>query len=257
MEMRFIPLISAGLLLSLITPTAEASLTVGVADGKDIVYSSGTNVSWTADANLLATMMSAQGFNTVVNAIISASPIVYDTPNYFDGSYNHYVSYSGSYTISTSDFGTTGTVTWFGAQAFVNYLNSINYAGSHQWGLPTTPDSDSSGGFNKTNSQMGELFYNELGGIAGNSIPNSNYFSNVQAYLYWSSTEYSSDPKYMYAWLFNTFTGNQGATFKSSQYYAWAVSPGNIAAVPVPSALLLFGTGLLGLLSLKRRGNIG
>jgi hypothetical protein len=235
MEMRFIPLISAGLLLSLITPTAEASLTVGVADGKDIVYSSGTNVSWTADANLLATMMSAQGFNTVVNAIISASPIVYDTPNYFDGSYNHYVSYSGSYTISTSDFGTTGTVTW----------------------LPTTPDSDSSGGFNKTNSQMGELFYNELGGIAGNSIPNSNYFSNVQAYLYWSSTEYSSDPKYMYSWLFNTFTGNQGATFKSYQYYAWAVSPGNIAAVPVPSALLLFGTGLLGLLSLKRRGNIG
>jgi hypothetical protein len=45
---------------------------------------------------------------------------------------------------------------------------------------------------------------------------------------------------------------------KGKQGYAWAVSPGQVAAVvPVPGAVWLMGSGLLGLLASKRRGHAG
>jgi hypothetical protein len=100
----------------------------------------------------------------------------------------------------------------------------------------------------------GELFYNELGGTAGSSIP-SGPFSNVQSYVYWSGTEYASSPGG--AWYFGTDGGYQGSDDKYNQFYAWAVSPGQVNAVPVPGAVWLFGTGMLGLLGLKRRGHAG
>jgi len=98
------------------------------------------------------------------------------------------------------------------------------------------------------------LFYNELGGTAYNNIP-SGPFSNVQAYVYWSGTEYAANP--YGAWYFYTSYGNQGYDNKGFQFYAWAVSPGQVNAVPVPGAVWLFGTGMLGLLGLKRRGHAG
>jgi len=64
------------------------------------------------DANLLGTMESA-GYDAVVNAIIAASPRVYDTSNYYDTP-----SYIGYHDISGSDFSSDGSVIWFGAQAF-------------------------------------------------------------------------------------------------------------------------------------------
>jgi len=36
-------------------------------------------------------------------------------------------------------------------------------------------------------------------------------------------------------------------------YYALAVRPGDVSAVPVPAAVWLFGSGLMGLLGLARR----
>ncbi len=115
--------------------------------------------------------------------------------------------------------------------------------------------SDSSG-------QLGELFFSELGGVVGNTIDNVhnvnyNLFTNIQSNGYWSSTEFASNPTS--AWIFFTdggwvsFQGGYENYGKSNHYSAWAVRDGDVAAVPVPAAFWLFGSGLIGLLGFKRR----
>lgn len=240
-------LLAAGLLLSLTTLNAQASLTAYTAAGnQSVVYSSVSNVTWTGDANLLGTMINSLGYTNVVNAIRAASLTVTNTPNSLDGN-------DGVYLIGPNDFSNTfiGRTTWFGAVAFTKYLNSINYAGSNQWALPGA-GANPHYGFNQTGGQFGQLFYNELGGTARGIIPNTANFSNEQAATYWLGTEDVLFPSN--AWLFLAASGGQELMFKNVQTYAWAVSPGQVAAVPVPGAVWLFGSGLLGLIRLRRRG---
>jgi hypothetical protein len=56
------PLLAASLLLGLTTLDAQASLTTGTSDGKSVVYSSNTNISWIEDADLLGTLISSQSY---------------------------------------------------------------------------------------------------------------------------------------------------------------------------------------------------
>ena len=155
----------------------------------------------------------------------------------------------------TANANINGLMTWTQAVAWADNLVLGGYS---DWRLPTTIPATA--GYNQTGSELGELFYNELGGVAGSSITtthNANYnlFTNVQSYVYWSGSEYAPVPSY--AWYFSTGYGSQGNDFKYNQLYAWAVRPGDVAAVPVPAAFWLFGSGLMGLLGLRRRGNIG
>ena len=145
-------------------------------------------------------------------------------------------------------------MTWFGAQAWANNLSLGGYT---DWSLPTTVPALS--GYNQKGSQMGDLFYTQLGGVSHTSITtthNANYnlFTNVQSSVYGLGSEYAPNP--YYAWYFDTY-GGQNRTSKLSQLYAWAVRPGDVAAVPVPAAFWLFGSAMIGLMGLKRRGNIG
>jgi hypothetical protein len=176
------------------------------------------------------------------------------TPNYNDPFWGNQVISDGGTIDTIDDFDTaTGRLSWWGGIAFTNYLNSINYAGSNQWRLPT---SNAISGYNGTaGNELGQLFYSELSGTAGNNIPNTPTFTNEQASAYWSGTEYASYPGS--AWFFYTVSGLQINHDKYNQDYAWAVSPGQVSAVPVPGAVWLMGTGLLGLLGLKRRGHAG
>lgn len=255
------PLLAVGLLLSAASLTAHAALVPYTgADNVGLVYSSVSNVTWTQDANLLGSMEAnpnAFGYfnrSDLINAIILANSVngmhglIGDTPNFFDN------AGSGLYHLTTADFANNGLVTWFGAQAFVGFLNSIDYGGSNQWRLPTAGDNPQFR-YNQTGSELGQLFYNELAGTAGNSIPNTSTFTNEQADAYWSGTEYAPDPDS--AWGFGTDVGIQGFIYKDTQFYAWAVSPGQVNAVPVPGAVWLFGTGLLGWLGAKRRVHAG
>ena len=74
---------------------------------------------------------------------------------------------------------------------------------------------------------------------------------NMQSYVYWSGTE---DARYTgYAWGFYTGVGSQGGYGKDVEIYAWAVRSGDVAAVPIPAAAWLFGSGLLGLIGVARR----
>lgn len=219
--------LAAGLLLTAFN--AEAALTNYTSDSQSLVYSSISNITWTEDANLLSTMIGNMGYNNTVNAIID--------------------SYDSSYSISAADFSNTlpGRTTWFGAKAFVGYLNSINYAGSNEWVLPSAGANPQSG-YNQTDGQFGQLFYEELNGTAYSNIQNTENFSNEQVYAYWLAEE--SSP---YSWDFATTNGIQALNSKDHKYYVWAVSPGQVSQVPVPATIWLFGSGLLGLIGVIRR----
>jgi hypothetical protein len=238
-------LLAVGVLFGSVTSTSYAALTSGISGGKSVVYSSVSDVTWTGDANLLGSLINSQGYNTIVNAIIAASPIISDSANFYDSP-----PYSGNHNVTTADFSTGGLVNWFGAKAFVTYLNSIDYADSNQWTLPSVGINPQFG-YNKTGSQLGQLFYTELQGQAYASGPNTDYFTN-EIWSYWMATESSSANER--AWFLDS-DGYQYHDLKNHPYYsAWAVSPGNLlTTVPIPGAIWSFGSGLLGLLGLKRR----
>ena len=100
-------------------------------------------------------------------------------------------------------------------------------------------------------------YYDTSGAITGCAPPtycltNTGPFSNMQWDNYYWAMEYAPDTNY--AWDFNMGFGLQGAYQKTNNYYAWAVLSGDvISAVPVPAAVWLFGSGLLGLLGIARR----
>jgi len=143
----------------------------------------------------------------------------------------------------------------------------LSYGGYDDWRLPTALNQDGSGpclGFNCTGSEMGHMFYNNLGATAGNSIllgtntDNLALFTNLQSSVYWSGTVYAPDPA-RYAWNFVTNLGFQDDSDQSLEFYAWAVRPGDVAAIPEPEtyAMLLAGLGLLGVAAKWRRRSFG
>ena len=145
------------------------------------------------------------------------------------------------------------------------------------WRLPSTVDGPHvhgydgslSGGFNITTSEMGHLFYEELGNLGlfgtdgsyqpGYGLTNTGDFNNLLLWEYWSCTgaEYRRDPAY--AWVFNMAVGSQGTVYKSqSNAYGLALRGGQVdgqvaAPTPIPAPVLLLSTGLLGLIPMIRR----
>jgi hypothetical protein len=171
----------------------------------------------------------------------------------------------------------TGMPTWDSANTWAANLNPYgsNISG---WRLPTTVDVGNNGcsytnvyqgvdcGYNITTpSEMSHLFYTTLGdkayyntsGVvqAGYGLTNTGPFSNVQSDYYWSATEYA--PSTSDAWYFYANYGNQYHYSKANGMYAWAVHSGDVgvavSSVPVPATAWLFGSGLLGLISVARR----
>jgi hypothetical protein len=99
---------------------------------------------------------------------------------------------------------------------------------------------------NCRDNELGYLFYQN--GITS-SAPG--LFINVQSSDYWSGTELASVTTF--AWYISFVNGFQHDDNKANQiHYALAVRSGDVAAVPVPAAVWLFGSGL-GLLGWLRR----
>jgi len=158
----------------------------------------------------------------------------------------------------TSNANINGPMTWTEANIWANNL-VIN--GDRDWRLPT---SDQCTGFNCTGSEMGNLFYNELGsydivigeeGSSSTFIPNSNYnlFSNFQRGSYWSRTISAQNPT-ANAMIFLPNIGQQGEGFVLDNRFALAVHVGNVSAVPEPDAWALMASGLvlMGFLAKRR-----
>ena len=94
------------------------------------------------------------------------------------------------------------------------------------------------------------------GGSADVSITvlhNANYdlFSNIQDDAYWSATEYALAESN--AWIFGMNGMQHPFNDKDVLRFAWAVHSGDVSAIPVPAAVWLFGSGLIGLVGLARR----
>lgn len=148
----------------------------------------------------------------------------------------------------TSGHDADGQMTW--SQA-TSWAGNLNYGGYSDWRLPTTPTSCVN--YNCTDSEMGHLFYSELGGTAGSPIldssdPDLGLFTNIQTAWYWSGTEYAPNPSEAFA--FNLWGGWQEFPSKEgthSSLNAWAVRTGDVSAVPEPTTLMLFGLGMAGL----------
>lgn len=161
----------------------------------------------------------------------------------------------------TEGYAANGVMDWTKAQSWIASLNAENgglgHLGYNNWRLPI---SNTCVGYNCTGSEMGHLFYNELGGVAGSSIAtthNANYslFQNLVAGFYWSGTVYPTSYGNPQAWAFLFSNGVQAYDYQYQSYYAFAVRDGQVGVVPVPAAVWLFGSGLVGLLGFMRRRN--
>ena len=102
-------------------------------------------------------------------------------------------------------------------------------------------------------NEYGHLFNYGAGTVFGSGITSSSPspFNNVQANNYWSGTESASNPAN--AWDFSFINGFHDMHNEGVSLFSWAVHSGNVSAVPVPAAVWLFGSGLLGLIGVARR----
>ena len=181
--------------------------------GSGLIYDDVLDITWLQDANYAKT----SGFELVINS--------------------------------------NGQMNWDNATA---WAGGLSYNGYDDWRLPITADPDPNcelhpsepGGLGCTGSEMGHLFYSD-----GISESNPGVFVNISiGEGYWSETEYSPYPfPFVTAFAFNPYNGDQSWALKSNNYFAWAVSDGDIASVvPIPAAVYLFASGL-GLLGWFRR----
>ena len=150
-----------------------------------------------------------------------------------------------------------GKMTWASAVAWaedLTYYDSVRGVNHSDWRLPTTqlPDETCESqlevgggypamgfGFGCSGGEMGHLFY--MDGVSSDS---PDLFTNVQSFFYWSGTSGVASYESHAAFYFGFLGGYQNLGSMSLDYHAWAVRDGDVAAVPIPTAVWFFGSAL-------------
>jgi len=163
---------------------------------------------------------------------------------------------------------------YMGWNAAMAWAEDLDVAGVTGWRLPETSRFDPDCDYHQTSfntnpnctGEMGNLYYNVLGNTAG-TITNTGPFENLtqynndgsHRYLYMYTSEEVQDgsalPELWYpeAIAFYITSGLQSAESKGGAPRTWAVHSGDVSAVPIPPAVWLFGSGLIGLIGFSRR----
>lgn len=167
----------------------------------------------------------------------------------------------------TLDAGYTSSIDWgTGWRLSLTDESQANLSGGYGYAGPDgTGYHNYRNGYNMVNSEMGHLYYESLGNKGrtakdgtnpqlGWGLTNNGDFNNLQPHYYWSGTEYSPNPNN--AWNFYFYVGIQNDSDKDEPYrYALAVHPGEVTynPVPIPGAIWLLASGLVGLVGLRRK----
>jgi hypothetical protein len=128
---------------------------------------------------------------------------------------------------------------------------SLDIGGTTGWRLPTADTCTGPA----CDAEFNHLFYNELGGSMGTPITGDNSpFLDIQG-VYWTNEERDEDSAWLFYFGNAGLAGRRGWAFNYGLVSTWAVHDGNIST-PIPPAMLLFGTGLLGLVFMARKKSI-
>lgn len=210
-------LMALGLLVGPIAANAQLSSV----DGGLGVYDATLNVTWISNGNLFSTLSQASGNPAAfVQTIINDSGGVINIPG-------------GTYTLSASDFYSSGQMTIYGGVAWVNYLNAISYGGSTQWALPIVfPGAGiAPGQSGPSTGQLPELFY-----TLQQSPSSLALFTNLTGAPFWQGPLFGVGSQGAWQWVGGIGGFNDINSAIENPALTIAVAPG---LVNTPVALLV------------------
>jgi len=230
---------------------------------------------------------------TPVHAALVAAPggvAYYDTV--LDITWQANANLSAGNTFDVTGVNAAGGMSWSAAQNWLTAMNDASYLGVDTWRLPENNpvngssydvtqsfDGSTDQGYNlggagsvlpgTTVSEMAYMYYTELGnlpyqegppvaitacGLAGTCLANTGPVANLLPELYWGASPWPDDANQR--WAFSFETGEQRTQNVNAEFLVWAVADGNVfnvQTVPVPAAVWLFASALIGLAGLRRR----
>lgn len=245
-----------------LSTTAQASL---IDIGGGLIYDDVLNITWLQNANLAATeTFGVAGIEDGSNPDLPAGGMTWDTAKAWIAAMNQN-NYLGFNTWRLP------SVTPLNGVSF-NYAANTN--GSADKGFNITAPGTIYAGSDA--NELAHLFHNTLGnrgycaiedGPANTDtcthptpdnywqwgLVNTGPFINFTTDRYWSGTQSTADDRR--AFDFDFAFGQVGTGLKDGRFIAFAVLDGNASAtaVPVPAAIWLFGSGLIGLVAVGRR----